>query len=295
MAKYIDIFTDYGFKKIFGEEANKNFLIDFLNALLPIDTPIKNLTFKNTEKLGKSPFDRKAIYDLYCENECGEKFIVELQKNKQDYFKERTIYYSTFPITEQARKGEWFFDLKAVYCIGLLDFTFSDYADENEKREVVHRITLKDQNGKQFYHKLTYIYLEMPNFKKTEKKLETRLDKWLYFIKNLEDFQSIPKIFKNEMVFIEAMEKAELSKMNDKDRFLYEASLKIYRDNISVIRTAKNEGIEIGEANKEKYADEKAKEKQIEMAKNCLKRGMPIPDIADLTGLTEDEIRNITG
>ncbi|MET3047695.1 PD-(D/E)XK nuclease family transposase, partial [Flavobacterium covae] len=80
-----------GFKKIFGEEASKNLLIDFLNALLPEYDQIKELSFKNTEQLGQTDLDRKAIYDIYCENEKGEKFIVELQKAKQNYFKERTI------------------------------------------------------------------------------------------------------------------------------------------------------------------------------------------------------------
>ncbi|MFK7003690.1 PD-(D/E)XK nuclease family transposase, partial [Flavobacterium covae] len=87
-AKYINPFTDFGFKKIFGEEASKNLLIDFLNALLPEYDQIKELSFKNTEQLGQSDLDRKAIYDIYCENEKGEKFIVELQKAKQNYFKE---------------------------------------------------------------------------------------------------------------------------------------------------------------------------------------------------------------
>lgn len=197
-AKYLNPFTDFGFKKIFGEEASKPLLIDFLNALLPQQNKIVDLTFKNTEQLGLTDIDRKAVYDIYCENEIGEKFIVELQKAKQNYFRERTIYYSTFPAkhsvhfpslsgeggqrpdeVEQAEKGEWNYNLKAVYCVVILDFTFGDYENEPEKSEVVHTIKLKNQNGKIFYDKLTYIYLEMPNFKKTEAELETRLDKWL--------------------------------------------------------------------------------------------------------------------
>ena len=149
-AKYLNPFTDFGFKKIFGEEASKPLLLDFLNALLPISDKIVDLTFKNNEQLGQTDFDRKAIYDIYCENEKGEKFIVELQKAKQNYFKERTIFYSTFPIREQAEKGEWNYNLKAVYCIGILDFTFDDYETEPEKGEVVHTIKLKNQNGKIF-------------------------------------------------------------------------------------------------------------------------------------------------
>lgn len=126
-AKYINPFTDFGFKKIFGEEASKPLLIDFLNALLRQTHQIIDLNFKNTEQLGQTEADRKAVYDIYCEDENGEKFIVELQKAKQNYFKERTIYYSTFPIREQAERGEWNYNLKAVYCIGILDFTFDDY------------------------------------------------------------------------------------------------------------------------------------------------------------------------
>lgn len=151
-----------------------------MNALLPQADKIVDLTFKNNEQLGETDLDRKAIYDIYCENEKGEKFIVELQKVngatlRQNYFKERTIYYSTFPIREQAEKGEWNYNLKAVYCIGILDFTFDDYKTEPEKSEVVHTIKLKNQNGKIFYDKLTFIYLEMPNFKQNENQLKTRI------------------------------------------------------------------------------------------------------------------------
>jgi len=161
-AKYINPFTDFGFKKIFGEEASKPLLIDFLNALLPNQNLITDLTFKNTEQLGQTEAERKAVYDIYCVNKNGEKFIVELQKAKQNYFKERTIYYSTFPIREQAEKGERNYNLSAVYCVGILDFTFDDYDNEPEKSEFIHTIQLKNQFGKTFYEKLTYIYIEMP-------------------------------------------------------------------------------------------------------------------------------------
>jgi predicted transposase/invertase (TIGR01784 family) len=121
-----------------------------LNALLPQTQKIVDLNFKNTEQLGQTDADRKAIYDIYCENESGEKFIVELQKAKQNYFRKRTIYYSTFPIREQAEKGEWNYNLKAVYCVGILDFIFDDYESEPEKSEVVHTIKLKIKTERLF-------------------------------------------------------------------------------------------------------------------------------------------------
>ena len=272
-AKYINPYTDFGFKKIFGEEASKPQLIDFLNALLPEQNKIIDLNFKNTEQLGLTDLDRKAVYDIYCENDKGEKFIVELQKAKQNYFKERTIYYSTFPIREQAEKGEWNYNLKAVYCIGILDFKFDDYEMEQERSEFLHTIKLKNQNCKVFYDKLTYVYLEMPNFTKTESELKTRLDKWLYFVKHLEDFQSIPSIFKDE-VFEQAFEKAELANLGQIDLDKYENSLKVYRDLKSVIDTAFDEG-------------------KRDVARLMKNDSEPIEKIIRYTGLSEDEITKL--
>jgi len=284
-SKYVNPFTDFGFKKIFGEEASKPLLLDFLNALLPQSHKIVNLTFKNNEQLGQTDLDRKVIYDIYCENEKGEKFIVELQKAKQNYFKERTIYYSTFPIREQAEKGEWNYNLKALYCIGILDFTFGDYETETEKSEVVHTIKLKNQKGKTFYVKLTFIYLEMPNFKNTEDDLKTRLDKWMYFIKHLEDFQSIPTIF-NDEVFTQAFEKAELAKFGQIELANYGYSLKIYRDLKGVIDTAFDEGMLEGKL-------EGMLEGKLETAMSLKKMGVSIETIIEATGLIKDEIEKL--
>ena len=280
-AKYLNPFTDFGFKKIFGEEASKPLLIDFLNALLPLQAKITELSFKNPEQLGQTDLDRKAIYDVYCENEQGEKFIVELQKARQNYFIERTIYYSTFPIREQADKGVWNYSLKAVYCVGILDFTFDDYETEPERNEVVHTIKLKNQHGKVFYDKLTYIYLEMPNFGKSEAELLTRLDQWLYFIKNLEDFQNIPTIFKDK-VFTQAFETAALAKLDPAEMDRYESSLKVFRDNQAVFDYAR-----------ETAYDEGKMEGKMEVAKALKESGVPIEVISKTTGLSQTEISNL--
>lgn len=316
-AKYINPFTDFGFKKIFGEEASKPLLLDFLNSLLPENDKIAKLSFKNNEQIGRSEYDRKAVYNIYCENQKGEKFIVELQKAKQNYFIERTIYYSTFPIQEQAEKGFWNYNLKAVYCIGILDFTFDDYENEPEKSEVIHTIKLKNQNGKTFYDKLTYIYLEMPNFKMEESELSTRIEQWLYFIKHLEDFQSIPKIFKDK-IFIKAFQKAEIAKYNDAEFNNYQNSLKIFRDNKAVfdyaMETATSlareagleEGREIGKLIGELEGEIKGKIKgEIKgelkgelkanklTAKKLKDKGFDVETIIEITGLTRDEIEKL--
>jgi predicted transposase/invertase (TIGR01784 family) len=255
-----------------------------LNSLLPEKNDIIDLVFKNGEHLGQTQADRKAIYDIYCETKAGEKFIVELQKAngatlRQNYFKDRTIYYSTFPIQEQAEKGEWNYKLKAVYCIGLLDFRFDDYDTELEKSEVIHIVELKNQHNRTFYDKLKYVYLEMPNFKKTENELVTRLDKWLFFISNLEDIQQIPAIFKEEKIFEAAFEKAELAKLSKVERQNYENSLKSYRDLKGVIDTAFDEG----------KIEGKMEEKYEVLAKGLL-LGLSVADLARLTGLSEEQV-----
>jgi predicted transposase/invertase (TIGR01784 family) len=271
-AKYVNPFTDFGFKKIFGEEASKPMLIDFLTNLLP-ETHIVDLTFKDKDKLGQTEDDRKAIYDIYCENNLGEKIIVELQKAKQNYFKDRTVYYSTFPIQEQAEKGEWNYQLKYVYCIGILDFKFDDKV-KNGEGEVIHTVQLKDQNNKIFYKKLKFVYLEMPHFIKEENELEIRLDKWLYFIRHLEDFQNIPEIFKDD-VFIQAFEKAEIAKYSEEERHDYEQSLKNYRDLKGMIDTAFDEG---------------QIQRTFEIARKGKFMGLSTDDLIKLTGLSKSEI-----
>ena len=142
---FINPFTDFGFKKIFGEEPNKDLLIDFLNELLrEHDASIKDLTYKKTEHLGKSDMDRNVVFDLFCENERGEKFIVEMQKAKQSFFKDRMLFYSTFPIQDQGiKKQNWNYNLKAVFAIGILDFTF-EHSNHSKKEPSLraHRIYL---------------------------------------------------------------------------------------------------------------------------------------------------------
>jgi predicted transposase/invertase (TIGR01784 family) len=292
-AKYINPFTDFGFKKIFGEESSKPLLKDFLNALLPDENKIAVLSYKNPEHQGAHNEERKAIFDIYCENEKGERFIVEIQKAKQNYFKERTVYYCTFPIREQAEKGDWNYHLEAVYCIGVLDFTFNDYVSEAEKTEVIHTVQLKDQHGNTFYEKLTYIYLEMPNFKKAESELVTRLDKWLFFIQRLEDFQVIPAIFKDD-IFIQAFDKAELAKLPAAEMNRYESSLKVYRDLKAVIDTARDKGERIGkEEGRMEGKEEGRMEAMLQVAGQLKQQGFSTDVIANTTGLSGEAIENL--
>ncbi len=271
--KYINPFTDYGFKRLFGEEPNKDLLLDFLNELLKEEQgTITNLTYLKNEHLSSSEVDRKAIFDLYCENERGEKFIVELQKSKQNFFKDRMVYYSTFPIREQAKRADWNFELKAVYTIGILDFIFDD--NKKEPNKFRYDVKLLDTETKDiFYDKLTFIYLEMPKFNKTSDELENRFEKWLYVLKNLNKLDRIPNNLQ-ERIFKKLFEVAEIAKFTPEQVNSYENSLKYYRDLKNSLDTAKEE-------------------KALEIAKKMLNDGVSVDVILKYTALTEKQINDL--
>ena len=153
--RYISLLTDCGFKRVFGSEPNKQLLIHFLNTLLPKHHKIESLSYKSTENLGGAQIDRKAIFDIYCQGENGDRFIVEIQKAKQNFFKDRSVFYVSFPIQEQSLRGEWNFQLAPVYSIGILDFIFDDRKKEDT---LIHTVELKDQHCNVFYDKLKFIY-----------------------------------------------------------------------------------------------------------------------------------------
>ena len=271
MSKFINPYTDFGFKKLFGEEGNKDLLIDFLNQLLPAHHQIAEISFRNPESLADLSAERKAIFDIHCKAASGERFIVEMQKAKVKYFKDRSLFYVTFPIREQAQQGDWNFKLDAIYFVAILDF---EYDEAEEKRKFRRDVSLKDQDGDLFFDKLNFKFLQMPLFKKQEHELESKFDKWCYFLKNLENFNHIPTIL-NEPIFQKAFNTAALANLTLEQRDRYEQSLIQYRDLKSVLDTA----IEEAEDNL-----------KVDIARKMLANNEPIDKIIAYTGLNVSQI-----
>uniref|UniRef100_UPI0025F8B50A Rpn family recombination-promoting nuclease/putative transposase n=1 Tax=Prevotella sp. TaxID=59823 RepID=UPI0025F8B50A len=218
----------------------------------------------------------------------------------QEFFKDRTIYYSTFPICEQAQRGgDWDFYLNPVYTIGLLNFNFADGL-ENAKRWH-HEVKLMEVDTHEvFYDKLTYIYVEIPKFDKKEAELVTMYDKWMYVLKNLSNLMQRPAALQ-ERVFIRLFEQAEISKFNKQELKLYEDSVNAYRDIVNAIRTAEKkfaegraegmaEGMEKGMVKGKAEGEKEAKET---IAANLLSLGVSVETIVQASGLSEEEIENL--
>lgn len=284
--KYINPYTDFGFKLLFGTAMNKELLISFLNALLFKEETVKDVTYLNAEHLDTQEYDRRAVFDVYCENEKGEKFLVEMQRGEQQFFKDRSVYYATFPIREQSQRGKWDYEFKAVYIIGILNFTFND----TDGDYFHHEVKLVDlYTHKVFYDKLTFIYLEMPKFNKKEDELESMFDKWLFVLRNLSSLFERPRALQNR-VFDRLFEAAEIAKFNSKELGEYWESLKNFRDWYSVMSTQLKKGREEG---LKEGLEQGRKEECFKNAKKMKQAGIAFDVIAQVTGLPIGEIASL--
>ncbi len=304
MSTYINPFTDFGFKKLFGQESALPRLKSFIEDALELARPIQDLHFLSPEQLGSTDDERKAVYDIYCTADDGSHFIVELQRAKQHFFKDRTVFYASFPIRAQAKKGDWNYQLEPVYCLGILDFSFSD----TDPMRWHHIVQLKDQEGDVFYNKLTFAFLELGKFEKALDDCTSHLEKWCYMLRNLDGLEQIPDALKNDELVSGAFDEAKLLGMSKAEQLNYEQSLKIYRDLTNVVDTAYDDGVaamqmKLEEETRQKEEAQREKEEaqhreeEAQREKEEAQRGKEALHQAALSaliaaGLSEEEARN---
>ena len=265
MSRFINPFTDVGFKRIFGQEINKDLLIDFLNSLFAGEKHILDIRFLDKEIVGETVEDRNSIYDVYCTNEDGEQFIVEMQNRSQVNFRERALFYLSRAVVRQGEKGSgWMFDLKAVYGIFFMNFRLDGLHDRLRSD-----IILADRmTHEMFCDKMRFVFLQLPVFNKDEDECETDFERWIYVLKNMETLQRLP--FKARKAVFQKLEDivdiASLSKENLVTR-------------AAAIEEGKREGREEGR-----------REANIATARNMKADGLPIDLIVKYSGLTAEEI-----
>ncbi|CAM4125727.1 conserved hypothetical protein (putative transposase or invertase) [Pedobacter westerhofensis] len=276
--RYVNPLLDHGFKKLFGQESNKRFLIAFLNEILPKDKQIADLKYSNPENQGESQNKRIVIFDLLCHGRDGEVFLIEIQQVKQDYFKDRAVYYAARQISSQSEKGrKWQYGYKAVHVIAILGkFTL----EGKSSKKYLHDIALRDRNSsKQFYDKIRFVFIELLNFTKSEKELETGLDKWLFALKHMSQLSDIPETFTEE-IFKEFFKTAEI--LTDMERTQEEIQQKIEWDHYAILQTAKREGLKEG-----------LKEGVYNVGRNLKNQGFTTETIKAATNLSIAEIKKL--
>ena len=302
----INLLTDFGFKRFFGTEPYKKNLIHFLNAVLPPYIGfVRDITYLPTEQLGINDTNKRLVFDVLCSSQNDDHIIVEMQKASQEFFKNRIIAYTSRHISEALEVGDRRYNFPTILTIVLADFEIPElkYLDK-----FTQHIMLKDDENKIFSEKMSFLLIDLTKFAAEMDfgQLTDAEQKWCYVIKNMWRLKDgdIPV---EETVFRELYENCKISKLNAMEKQEYEKSVLEYEDVKDALdyhrRLAKAEGFNDGfEKGLEKGIEkgiEKGVEKGIEkgleeakrqMAASMLKHGIPIADIASITGMTEDEI-----
>ena len=286
MSKFINPFTDVGFKRIFGQEVSKPILIAFLNSLLAGERKISDVKFLDKEQLGDSDSDRSLIYDIYCEVENGEHIIVEMQNNSQPFFKDRTIYYMSRAISQQGERGAgWKYDVKAVYLIAFLNFKQPDISE-------VFRtdIALMDRKTNElFSDKMRLVYLQLPYFTKEAEACNDVFERIIFVLKNMEILNRMPWAAQ-DAVFQKLASIAEVASLSHEERMKYDESLRKFRDTIAVMDGQLAKGMAEGMKKGIEKGIEKA---NIDNARKMKALGLDTNTIAQVTNLTADEIEQL--
>ena len=292
--KYIDPMSDFGFKKIFRDSGKKQFMIRPLNEIFGLD--IADIEFRESERQGDTPDNRNACFDLFCTSVDGKRFIVEVQRFRQEHFLERALYYATFPIAESAQKGAWDFDFPPVFVLGLLDFDFREMNGQQESHpgQFIHRFSLRDeQTGEWMTDRLRFAFLEIRRFNKAREQCTNFEEQFLYVMKNLPTFAKEPALWEDPY-FRTLLEEAEFAQMSGLQKEQYRQEMRRdwdYKNTMDyAIAQGHTRGLAEGEAMG--VAKGKADEQQL-IARRMLGKDMPVETIAELTELTEDQIREL--
>ncbi|MCL2101222.1 MAG: Rpn family recombination-promoting nuclease/putative transposase [Fibromonadales bacterium] len=222
--RFAQLTLDFTFKKVFASESrqSRKFLISLIESFLGeyLQGKIKKIQLLPNERGGKSRKHRAAVFDLHCTDNNGNRFVVEMQLAKQDFFMGRMLFYLSLEITGIVKKGrDYNFDLPRIFSLSFLNFEPDLAAGSSD---IVHHIglaNLKHPERRQSNIHLALVVL--PKFKKTLEQCKTTLDLWLYLFKNMHKLDEIPAKFrKNE--FRGVFDIAKISNFNERELRKYE-------------------------------------------------------------------------
>ncbi len=272
--KFVDIKNDIAFRKIFGNENKKEILISFLNAVLelPKGKKIKSIEIKNPYQLPEIKDLKSSILDVKVTDERNIWYIVEMQVEEPDGFDKRVQFYTAKQYASQIEVGEDYPKLKQVIFIGILNFKFFEGDDYLTKHMIINQKT-----GKQELSDLEFNFIELPKFNEDKIKIETLIEKWIYFIKKAPNLDVIPQNVTDEGLK-HAYEDAEKHNWTKEELLAYDyASMR-----------------KADESSKTKRAVEKAiDQEKIDTVIEMFKLGISKENITIVTKLTLERIKEI--
>ncbi|MDR1594716.1 MAG: Rpn family recombination-promoting nuclease/putative transposase [Prevotellaceae bacterium] len=299
---FMNIKTDYAFRKIFGY---KEILISFLNALNVLPEKILDIQYLPPEQLGHRVSIRKATYDIFAKMSDGKHFVIEMQIAPQTHFAERLLFYLSHLLLKQIPKGlvittnekgeevktEWEYEVDGAYVIAILDFVmFKEKVAEDIAMETVRLI--RERAKLVYSDKYKLIIIELPKFKKKLEELIDLAEKWILSIGHIEEFSECPESMKDDESLRMLYEITRIENLKVNEMRAYKQSVLEYEDVVDALGITKQEGIEIG---RREGRQEGRREEQVKLIKRLYESKMSSKQIAKLIDLTEKEIYLILG
>lgn len=277
---FIDLLTDYGFKRIFGTEKHKEILRRFLNALFEGKISVANVEFHDKEILPRRDDGKRVIFDIYCTTDTGHHFIVEMQQEYGATFEKRIIHYAATGIVDQTNRGNDY-DFRPVYTI-----VFTDFDLRQMPGKMVNEILLAERTSHRIFSEdVKIFFLSLKHVKNDWDECANSLEKMLYIIKNMEKMDKESKAYKSGE-YPEIFEASEIASMAKEDVVAYSASLQRRNDIMEAIDYARNESYNLGISE----GEEKERIKSMRLMASI---GVPESKIAELYGIAVDELRSI--
>ena len=276
---FFDPLSDFGFKRIFASENNKDLLIHFLNACIADDVgTITDLSILPNEQSGVSPQEKKVVFDIYCRNADGQFFIIEMQRAKQHFFAERVITYVSRVVSSQAEKGARRYEIPYIYSFNILDYCAAEF---DRCGNFFHKVQLKNEHNEIFSDKITYYFVELPKFAAVKDKSSdsSPMHKWLELLTSIAGSTDQDYGASEKGVFRKLIEECKISKLNNMEKEEYEKSIFEYEDVQDAIACAREDGVEEG-----------VEKGTRQLVQNMLAEGIALDIIARVSGLSNEEI-----
>ena len=221
--KFISPQNDFAFKRIFGDEQHKEVLISFLNSVLDLsgEREVVEVQIVDPYQVPRLKQFKETILDIKATCQSGRQFIVEMQVEHQHHFYKRALYYSSKAYTEQLHIGVDFTELKPVYFIGVLNFEAIPGS-----RYLSRHIILDEETHEQHIRDFEFCFIELPKFTKHESELQSIVDKWIFFLKNLGtkdgDDKDFSRIFASDPPLLRALDIALYHSLSEDELYVYE-------------------------------------------------------------------------
>ncbi|MBA3604338.1 MAG: Rpn family recombination-promoting nuclease/putative transposase [Parachlamydiaceae bacterium] len=278
--KYLDPKNYIAFKKKFGTEKNKEILIHFLNDMIVFkeNSPIQSVTFLKTIQYPETLVKKTSIVDILCKDEKGNQYIVEMQVAKEKGFEKRAQYYASKAYISQASSGGAYYDLKEVIFLAIADFVMFPQKAAYKSDHVI----LDKQSLENDFKDFSFTFVELPKFNKDIDHLANMTEKWCYFFKHAESIslEEMLKLIADDEIMEKAYKQLDWVTWSDTELLTYDQAEKYEGAYLASMEQKFDEGFEKGKF-----------ERDIEIARTLLTKKYDIEVVADITGLTIEQVK----